>query len=212
MSDDIRDMFGRVSRSYDEISDWLQGIGCDRIIVYQHDADEEVARTHVHFLVFGSSVKLDALKTRYRNLYGNIARTDWMFKKAIDNNAIKYMSKGQYEPMLNKGFDEAEVATLKSQWVDPKTNLKLEDGKFVRDVAVPGQKTKIELLEQMRSKLCGTDSTRDILKIIRKVLIDNKVVVGQYKMMDYYDSLIMYSCKEDWLNGMERKINSRQGI
>lgn len=205
----------RISRSYDDVFDWIDAIKCDSIAVYEHEADEDVKRTHIHFLVINSEVNTDALKTRYKKLYGGIEKSDWRFKYDVTEDSSKfitYMSKGKLSPKLTKGYDVATLVALTELWVEPKTNLRLEDGKFVRDVNEPNQKTKIQLLEQMRSRLSGTDTTRDILKMVRKVLVENKVVVGMYKMMDYYDSLIMYERKEDWICGMEMKINSRQGI
>lgn len=205
----------RISRSYDDVFDWIDAIKCKSIAVYEHEADDEVSRTHIHILVTDSEVNTDALKARYKKLYGGIDKSDWMFKYGIttDHKFITYMSKGKLSPKLTKGYDLAEIVSATEDWVDPsKTNLRLEDGKFVRDVNEPNQKTKTQLLEQMRSRLSGTDPTREILKIVRKVLVENKVIVGMYKMMDYYDSLIMYERKEDWICGMEMKINSRQGI
>lgn len=206
------DLAIRISRPYDDIFDWVDAIESSKLAVYEHEADDEISRTHIHMLVIGCKIKPDSLKTRFKKAYGDIDKTDWSFKTATDDKFITYMSKGHLAPKLTKGYDVAEIEKLTAEWIEPKTPLKLENGKFVRDVQVAGQKTKIELLEQMRSRLSGSDTTRDILKVIRRVLIDNKVVVGQYKMMDYYDSLIMYSSKEDWIAGMERKINSRQGI
>lgn len=208
------DLAIRVTRPYEEVKEWLNNIKADKLIVYEHESDTEVSRTHIHMLIVKSELKPDALKARYKKLYGTIEAKDWSFKAADDNQGryLTYMSKGCIQPKLTKNYDDEYVKNCMSEWVEPKTNLKLEDGKFVRDIAYPGQKTKLELLEQMRSKLSDSATTRDILKLIRKVLIDNNVVIGQYKMMDYYDSLIMYARKEDWILGMERKINSRQGI
>lgn len=208
------DLAVRVTRPYEEVKEWLDNIKSTKLIVYQHDGDTEVSRTHIHMMIVGSELKPDALKARYKKLYGNIDAKDWSFKAADENQGryLTYMSKGELTPKLTKNYDTDYVTNCMREWVEPKTNLKLEDGKFVRDIALPNQKTKLELLEQMRSKLCDSDTTRTILKIIRTVLIDNKVVIGQYKMMDYYDSLMMYSRKEEWLSGMERKIMSRQGI
>lgn len=206
------DLAVRISRSYEEVYDWVNDLTADKILVYQHDADDEVKRTHIHMLLIGSTLKPDALKARYKKLYGNIEAKDWSFKKSDgDVKYITYMSKGIIPPSFSKGYTVSEIEEYTKQWVD-KTNLKLENGKFVRDINEPNQKTKHQLLEQMRSELCSTNTTRDILKIIRKVLVQNKVIIGQYKMMDYYDSLMMYDRKEEWLEGMERKILSRQGI
>lgn len=207
------DLAIRITRPYDDIQQWIDDITADKKAVYQHDADDEISRTHVHMLLINCTLKPDSLKARFKKLYGNIEAKDWSFKTSDgDSKFITYMSKGVLAPSLTKGYTVEEIQNYTQQWVEPKTGLKLENGKFVRDVNEPNQKTKIQLLEQMRSQLSDTDSTRNILKIIRKVLIDNRIVIGQYKMMDYYDSLIMYERKEEWLSGMERKINSRQGI
>lgn len=207
------DLAIRISRSYEEVYDWVNDLTADKILVYQHDADDEVSRTHIHMLLIGSTLKPDALKARYKKLYGNIEAKDWSFKKSDgDVKYITYMSKGIIPPSFSKGYTVSEIEEYTKLWVD-KTMLKVEDGKFVRDIDEPGQKTKFQLLEQMRSQLCGKDSTRlDILKIIRKVLVKNRVVLGQWKAMDYYDSLMMYERKQDWLAGMEAKLNSRGGI
>lgn len=206
----------RITRKYDDVFEWIDGIKCKQIAVYEHEADEEVSRTHIHFLVIDSEVNVDALKTRYKKLYGGIEAKDWRFKYDVNDNSgkfITYMSKGKLAPKLTKGYEVSEIEKCTSEWVEPnKTNLKVIDGKLVRDIDEPGQKTKTQLLEQMRSRLCPTDTTREILKHIRHVLVANRVIIGQYKMMDYYDSIMMYERKSDWLDGMERKINSRQGI
>lgn len=201
----------RISRKYEDVTDWVDNIKCKQIAVYEHEADEEVSRTHIHMLVIDSEVNVDALKTRYKKQYGGIEAKDWRFKYDVDDNSyrcITYMSKGKLVPKLTKGYELSDIEKYTSDWIEP-NKLILKDGKFVRDINEPGQKTKIQLLEQMRSRLCATDTTREILKAIRRVLIENRVIVGQYKMLDYYDSLMMYERKEDWLCSLERKINSR---
>lgn len=210
------DLAIRVSRKYDDVIDWVEAIDCDKIIVFQHDADEEVKRDHIHMLVLGSKCKPDALKTRFKKAYGAIEKTDWSFKTADAEyeKYITYMTKGILVPSYMKGFDALEILNLAQKWVEPtaKNLVKLENGRFVRNPDEPGKKTKRQMLESMRSRFESGSTTREILKVIRKVLIENNEVVGMYKIMDYYDSLLMYSDKEAWLDMVSTKINSRTRI
>lgn len=221
----------RVSRPYGDIREWCEELKAERKIAYQHDADDEVSRTHVHMLVIGSTIKPDALKYRYKRLYGEIEKTDWSFISAFKEEGkvvpispetadkfITYMSKGYLAPVLSEGYDPFKVLELSQQWKDPKTTeLKTENGKFVR---IPKQikeeskkKTKRELIEIMickgKDENIDPDDTTAVVGMIRDVLIKNNEVIGMYKVMDYYDGYIMYADKEKFLNMVVSKINSR---
>lgn len=206
----------RVSRGYDDVFDWVDGLQAKTVIVYEHEADDEVKRTHIHLLLLDSTLKPDAMKARYKKLYGDIDKADWSFKVAKEDYEpfITYMSKGKLPPKLAKGIDVETITKLTKAWVEPeqKVSVKLENGKFVRSVSDVPKKTKSQMLEQMRSRLSDTSSPRERLSAIRKVLMENHEVIGQYKMMDYYDSLMMYYYKEDWMNAMETKIFSKYGV
>ena len=45
----------RVSSSYDETKEHLANLFelCEKVAIYQHDADEEISRTHIHGLLIG---------------------------------------------------------------------------------------------------------------------------------------------------------------
>lgn len=71
----------RISRAYLEISGGYVAVGSDvkRMLVCQHDADEEVNRTHCHALFYNTLIKDEALKRRIKkatklDLKGN---EDW---------------------------------------------------------------------------------------------------------------------------------------
>lgn len=219
----------RISRPYDDIRDWVQGLKAERIIAYQHDADDEVSRTHVHLLVLQSQIKPDAMKTRFKTLYGNIDKTDWSFTSAFKDEGkvtpisddssskfITYMSKGHLEPVYNIGYELDEVNRLKSLWVIPKKMLSVKNGKFVRqtdDVAEKPKKTRRNLLEIMldrgKDEDIDPDDTKGILSMIRKVLVENNEVIGMWKVMEYYDAWMMYGAKDNWINMIAKKIESR---
>lgn len=219
----------RVSRSYEEIVNWVQSLKGDKVLAYQHDADDEVSRTHVHLLLINSGIKPDAMKARFKTLYGEIVKTDWSFASGFkedgkmvpinDDNSSKfitYMSKGCLTPVFNHGYDPDEVKRLTSEWKEPKKMLSVKGGKFVRttdDVPDKPKKTRRTLVEIMvdrgKDQDIGDWDTKGILTMIRNVLVENNEVVGMWKVMEYYDAYLMYACKDAWLNMITKKIESR---
>lgn len=205
--------FVRVSRAYDDVFDWVDAIDADKKVIFEHEADDEVSRVHIHMYLENPKLKDDALKTSFRKAYkpedkGNAL---WAWKSANPEDLptiIAYMGKGTLVPKYSKGVELDDLR----RYIDSYQASKLVDGKFVRNVKTVAKATKHEMLEQMRSRMSGTDSTTDILRCIRKVLMSHNEVIGMYKMMDYYDSLMMYERKQEWLDAMERKINSKYNV
>lgn len=199
----------RITRAYSDINQWCEDLDAEKVIIYEHDADGKVKRTHCHIMLIGSKVKPDAMKARFKKLYGDIERTDWYFKQCDgDDVNVTYMSKGRLTPKRCVGWSEEEIDELRSKWIDPEsTKVLMKDGKLVREVKDPKQMTKRQVLELMLADLNDKSTCRDKLKVIRKVLMNNNIVCGKYKVMDYYDAIQMYGYKDDWLVSMERKIN-----
>lgn len=178
---------------------------CEKVIVYQHNADGTVKRTHIHGLVEGCSRKEDTVRNRFFK-----GKYEYSMKTKADDTFIAYMSKGQYEPVYVKGYDPELIAQRKKEGYSPTvTEVKAIDGKLVRTVDDSKKKTKRELIEIMRSKYEEHMTDTNMLKMIRKVLIDNNEVIGMYKVLDFYDALLMYSDKGRWIEMMASKINSR---
>jgi len=222
----------RVSRSYDDIRQWCQELKATKICIFQHDADDEVSRTHVHMLVIGSEIKPDALKYRFKKLYGDIDKTDWSFvncykdsdgkpqaiTEETGNKFITYMSKGHIAPSMSVGYDLDALFNLSQEWKDPKeTKLQVSNGKFTR---IPKtikedakRKTKRQLIEVMCCKAKDNDilpeDTQGIIKMIRSVLVENDEVIGMYKVMDFYDAFMMYANKNEFVDMLVRKIEAR---
>lgn len=216
--------FVRISRPYADLQPYYDDIPCDKLAVYEHEADEDVSRTHVHYVVFGSKIKPDAMKTRIKKIIGDIDKGDWSFQsvqkdgKALDNGSITYMSKGHLPPKLCKGYTIEEIQELTALWVEPtpivkKTTVVLENGKLVRKINETDKKTKRQMLESMSALLPDGDvSTRKAkLEAIRTVLIQNNQVLGPWKVDDYYHSLHLYKYKDSWLDMMEVMLEKRYG-
>lgn len=222
----------RVSRPYGDIQEWVKELKVAKIIVCQHDADEEVSRTHIHMLLIGSVLKPDAIKARYKKLYGDIDKNDWSFKTSWQDKATKevfpiddenskkfitYMTKGHIVPSLCVGYDPAEVLNLAQLWVDPeRKELTVKNGKFVRkskeidEVKKKSRRSLIEIMvDRGKDEDINPDDTHRVLAMIRKVLIEHNEVIGMWKVMEYYDAWMMYGHKENWIGMIARKIESR---
>ena len=126
------------------------------------------------------------------------------------------MSKGHYDPSVwynlpggKKKYNTEYFEQLKRQWVDPqKINLKLVDGKLVRELG-KNKLSKREIIDIMLADYTALMPIEAVIRLIRKTLIKNNEVLGMYKVIDYYDALLMYGNKEDFTALIISKINSR---
>lgn len=215
----------RISRPYDCIAEWINSEPCTKLAVYEHEADDEVSRVHCHIWATGIG-KSDTLKNHLRKYIGSVEKTDWYFteknkkKEEWNDELITYMSKGVLELKLVKGYSETEINEFRNKWVDRKkekieSKLFAEDGKLILEKIIPEKTkkmTKRQLIEKMVARYTPDMDTDEIIKIIRKILIENDEVIGMYKIIDYYDSLLMYANKEKFVDMVVAKINSRTRV
>jgi len=95
-----------------------------KLIIYEHEADEEVSRTHIHGLIMGCSRSDDTLRNKlftvkYTKNYE--LKSTYKTKKGIfpvDDGYITYMSEGTREPKYNKGYTKEEVDALKAAYIN----------------------------------------------------------------------------------------------
>lgn len=183
----------------------------EKTVVYQHDADDEVSRTHVHLLLVNCKVSTDTLKNWIKKDIGQVNKSDWSFKSADTgyHKFITYMSKGTLVPVKVEGFELEEINRLKGEWIEPRS-VKAVNGKLVKEVDDAANISKRKLLEEMVAVIGdGVNDTRVVINGIRKVLVQHNIVIGLYKVMDYYDSYMMYANKETWLDNLAYKLDSR---
>lgn len=206
----------RLTFPYSEVQGAIEQFAkaSEGIVVYEHEADKEVSRTHIHLLLEKCSVGTDTLKNYVRKCKEvKIEKTDWSFKTASEDlgNYIKYMSKGVLESVYVKGYDMEYINECKSKWEDvSETRVKLANGKLVREVDDSANISKRQLVEEMVAHIGDSErDTRLILAGIRKVLIQHRIVVGMYKVMDYYDSYMMYGQKDNWIEMVAARIDKR---
>lgn len=209
----------RITRAFESFNDMAAvklANACDKLVIVEHPADDQVKRTHCHMLLIGCKVSTDTLKNWFKKVFGNVDKSDWSFKTA-DSNAegltqyMVYCLKGKYDPRFNNLFESSIIDELKSKWIDPaQARLKLQEGKLVKEIDESKSISKRQIVEEIVAEVGDSPSNpRVVLSGIRKVLIRNKCVVGMWKVMDYYDSYLMYAQKEQWLDMLASKIEKR---
>jgi len=126
----------RLSFPYAEVEEFFKKFK-DSVVVYEHEADEEVNRTHVHALV-ETAVSTDSMKNWVTKSLGKRPnKTDWAFvskiqKEPVTYRFITYMTKGVLDPMYIHHITLAECEEYKNKWV---RHEKREDKKLsVRQV------------------------------------------------------------------------------
>lgn len=110
----------------DIISKWADR--CLRAIVYQHDADEEISKTHVHLALVDCEVKAEQLKRMWNDAPGK-GNEFWSWKNLVGNDEgedndnyskyVTYMSKGTLRPKFVKNFSNEQVEKSRQSWVEP---------------------------------------------------------------------------------------------
>lgn len=120
----------RITRSFDELKPFFDKVISKHpscvLVVYQHDADEEVARTHIHALLEITSVSSDTLKRWVKESLGvtEFSRYDWAFTIARNRDFITYMSKGRLEPVMLHNIEYADVTAFRAKWVEHQSPVK----------------------------------------------------------------------------------------
>lgn len=184
----------RPARELEAFFDKLQGV-CDKLIVYEHNA----SRIHVHFLIVNCQVKTDTLKNWIRSCVGDVHRSDWSFlEKDVDEKFITYMSKGKLDPVVVKGYDEKEVFEYRSAWVPKSKTVTLTQ--YTVKVEKPEERVKRQrdLLQPVIDNIKNYNTQREVVRAILQVIRKERIVVGRFKIRDFYDYVMNQTGNSDW--------------
>lgn len=192
----------RVSLSYADMSGVVEewSTSCEKMVVYQHDPDEEVNRVHLHMVMINCKYKTaEALKRQFHSrvetaLKGN-ALWSWEHKQDPDLSFITYMSKGILRPVFEKNVLPAEVEGYRLKWIEPTPK-----GKDLLTEKKESTKSKYDLLQEMISEVkheeivgkCYQYLTNYLVDVVCKVLRKNRIIIGRYKIREYRDAIFYY--------------------
>lgn len=185
---------------------------CDKYVFYQHDESLSVKRTHVHGLIVGCQVSTDTLKNWIKSAVGTVDKSDWSFvTKDVNERFITYMTKGVLEPATVKGYSEEEINKYRKDWV-PHEKKKLSGGltqfKLVSEKPETARQRQVDLLQPVLDYFIAhpNEATgRTVLQHILKVIREKKLIVGRYKIRDYYDYVmccIKGNHHDTWADGI----------
>jgi len=195
---------------------------CDSMAVYEHEADASVKTTHVHMIMIGCIYKTaEPLKRAYYKAFPAADKSEgnglwsWTNKDWSNPNIefITYMSKGHLRPKFIKNISPDIVEELRGKWSEPtralaklivsndnESNKKLTKSQIIK-AAYDYFLNKCPLLptgQKDASKIKQVPDT-EILRCIRRILIDNEQPLGLYKVMDLYDGFVMFHNKDKFL-------------
>lgn len=199
----------RLSFSYDKLTRVFSKIkdASDKVVVYQHDS----ARVHVHALIVGCTVSTDTLKNWVRKECGIVPKTDWSFVTAQNEEFITYMSKGNLTPVFVSGYDMDQLDLFRSKWVErPKKDRSLIQYRLKVENPQEQKKRQEDMVKEivLRYKESGDNPANPtpsvIINLIRQVVVvENRTLLGRYKLRDYYDTVTAYTQEKTWIRHME---------
>jgi len=213
----------RISREYIDISGTINKMSelSEMSVWYEHPADEDVSRTHVHGLLMSSSINTDSVKNWIKKELNlkTFDRSDWVFSTTYTSKKIKYsitmesypkyityMTKGIFQPKFNKGFDPEFLEQRRLLWVEPSMNDKYEKiGYKIIKPETPKEKKlrEFELLELIDKRLKEKFTIWDDFKMIPvviDVLLEQKHCLSVYKVRDWVEKVQMYGYKQSFVD------------
>lgn len=217
------ELFCRVSMPYEDLKEAFQLIAdeVEKLVVYQHEADEDVNRTHCHFyVVYPHST--DTLKNRFKRTLPTTSKRGnslWAFNTEykeyhtlkvipVGPSCITYMSKGVLEPSMMKGFTQAEIDEYKSGWVEQpvKRSYQTKLQYIVKETPSEAKKRKNDLIAEMLTELkdhipvnLEYHVDEKVVRTIIKILNDNNIIFSRYTIRDYYDTICSRAFTEKFI-------------
>lgn len=181
----------------------------DKSIYYEHT---ESARLHVHGLIVNPTVSTDTMKNWLRKHLGQIPKTDWSFvAKDVNEKFITYMSKGKLEPKYVSGFSDVQVSSYRDLWEDrPRKQVQTRLSYIVKETPEERKMRQEDMVKEIvRRVQLSEDQTTDFIigTIYRVVSVENRTMLGRYKMRDYYDAVIAKTDYQGWLVNMKKIVS-----
>jgi len=206
----------RVSRSFNEVGDLLKQLyeWSESVVIYEHEADEDVSRTHIHGLIIGCQRKEDTLRDKIFKINW---KKDYQLATTYKDNQDKvhpvnegyvtYMAKGHLSPMLIQNFSEEKINDLKSKWIVYDTAKKSCDVKAKKDLSVYDH---CEAIRNNMSDILG-DFHLNILENIRRYKNKHRIKTNAYADRDWYDTILSQGHPEVYRTVVWNLIKKRDG-
>lgn len=229
---DFRHYQVRIHRTYDDVGTSLLQFSDKSNIsfTFEHPADEEVSRIHIHQYNFDLSIKYDAISARIKKLglKGNsdfsVSGTCGKDKRPLDlSGAWMYGSKfGTIAPKYVKNLTPEQVEQLNEY-----ARFKIPQGVTVASVgSVPQQpkeklKTRhqhitevaLEVLTPEYVKLAPRDPQR--IRIVRDTCLsymrNHQIFCGKWKTVEFIESVLLNIGDESFFDAVSTQLEKNLG-
>lgn len=122
----------RITYPYEKLAPWISRVALvsERTIWYEHSDDQN--NIHCHAIIMGLSKTIKTIKDWLKEMLQETPTgNQWMFpqtykdketgeSRPVDDEFVKYMTKGKYDPKYNKGYSPEFVAEQKAKGFDGK--------------------------------------------------------------------------------------------
>lgn len=215
----------RVHRPYCDVSNVLVSLfdKCEKGFVFQHDADEEVNRTHTHGYMFAPTVSRKTLSEQIAKKLNIKGNTDFFTSdkcsrkdpRPIDiSGAWIYGSKfGTVAPSFLKNISPDivdELQAVANKWTFNKLASKSAPTtelivlKQIKTTTKPTQyqhvTNVVKIILDTRPDLFSmsqTEQRRQVFEITYEYFRSNELFFGKYKQLDFLDMVLMkLGCSE----------------
>lgn len=216
----------RIHLAYVDVSGFVlsQFEKCAQGFVFEHEADEEVTRTHIHGYVFGCTIKpktfSEQIKTKF-NLKGN---SDFSVSEKCGRKDPRPIDiSGAYE--YGSKWDTIRPAYLKIKSPDLLDELRSyarKMGSFHKIASKSAPTTEIVVLKEIKVKQKPTqyqhcisvvnlinqlhpdlfnrpldEQRRLAFEVTYRYFQQNEMFMGKYKQLDFFDMVLMkLNCEE----------------
>jgi len=224
----------RITSAYDVIQESLKemidSLECSKVAIYQHDADDEVKRTHIHGLLMGCNRGEDTIRNKF--FKGKYDASDYELKQKykvkeglekikrsypVDDKYIIYMSKGVYESVFFKGYIQEELDMYKSLWKnhnEKKQEVEKEKSAKPKNIyeecqEIVNQKLPKRTAHVMSAVMVWDYDDQEIVDAIILWANEHHKAINQYKVRDYYDCILMRQKPMKYREGVLHLIQKR---
>lgn len=212
----------RVSRSWSECGTHLLTLfdKFTKVAVFEHEADDEVSRTHIHVLMMEGvkgtsedSIRNKWLKPVYFHKMEDKTVYDYMISQtyrngktsyAVNEGYITYMGKSVLKPVWLKGWGSSYVEDLVQKWVTPQPS---STSKSKIDPEAKRRK-RYDIIQDVLSDL-RNNTHLSIPELVVQHLIRNKEILGKWKVIDMIDAVEMYNDSESYTKRLMNFIHER---
>lgn len=201
----MSDLFCRIRVPYQNVLGAVELIAkkCDKVVIYEHNERQD--NIHIHCYLQRCTVSTDTLKNYFKRsgFSGGDKGAGWSFKTATDNGCVTYMTKGKLEPVFVQGYTEEEIQQLKSKWEDrePKKQQSQLVSYVVKENPEQSKKRQWDMVQEIVKTFNEQPhkTGRELCRIIRQVVVvQNKTLLGRYKLRDYYDTAKALINDNEW--------------